>query len=150
MLKSIDPLLNPDILFALAAMGHGDVLAIVDSNFPVDSIARRTVLGKPLRLDGVSAPRAGEAVLSLLPLDTFIPTPALRMEVVGKPDEWTDVQVEFQSVIERCEGPSFKLGAIERFAFYEAAKKSYAVLQTGERRLYGCFLLTKGVIPPKS
>jgi L-fucose mutarotase len=150
VLKSIDPLLNPDLLYALAAMGHGDVLAIVDSNFPVDSVARRTVIGKPLRLDGVSAPRAAEAVLSLLPLDTFIPTSALRMEVVGKPEEWTDVQVEFQAVIDRCEGPGFRLGSIERFAFYEAAKNAYAVLQTGERRLYGCFLLTKGVIPPKT
>ena len=148
MLKTIDPLLNPDILYAIASMGHGDVLAIVDCNFPIDSVARKTVIGKPLRLDGVSAPRAGAAVLSLMPLDTFIPTPALRMEVVGNPTQWTDVQVEFQDVINRCEGPAFKLGGIERFAFYEAAKNAYAVLQTGESRLYGCFLLTKGIIPP--
>jgi L-fucose mutarotase len=149
VLKSIDPLINPELLYALAAMGHGDVLTIVDSNFPVDSVARKTVYGRPLRLDGITAPRAADAILSLFPLDTFIPTPARRIEVVGKPDEWTDVQLEFQAVVNRREGPEFKLGGVERFAFYEEAKKSYAVVATGESRLYGCFLLTKGVIPPK-
>ena len=77
-------------------------------------------------------------------------TAAFRMEVVGEPEKWTDVQHEFQKEVFDAEGPTFKLGGIERFAFYEAAKKSFAVLQTGEGRLYGCFLLTKGVIPPKA
>ena len=150
MLKAIDPLLNPDLLYVLASMGHGDTIAIVDSNFPIHSVAQETVHGHPLRLDGVSAPRAARAVLSVLPLDTFIPTAAFRMEVVGEPEKWTDVQHEFQQEVFDAEGPTFKLGGIERFAFYEAAKKSFAVLQTGEGRLYGCFLLTKGVIPPKA
>ena len=149
MLKAIDPLLNPDLLYVLAAMGHGDTLAIVDSNFPIHSVAQETVYGHPLRLDGVSAPRAARAVLSVLPLDTFIPTAAFRMEVVGEPDKWTDVQHEFQQEVFDAEGPAFKLGGIERFAFYDLAKKAYCVIQTGERRFYGCFVFKKGVIGPE-
>ena len=148
MLKTIDPLLNPDILYAIASMGHGDVLAIVDCNFPIDSVARKTVIGKPLRLDGVSAPRAGAAVLSLMPLDTFIDNAAERMEIVGSPDELPPVQQEVQAAIDTAEGRHWPLKSIERFAFYEKAKNAYCVIQTGERRFYGCFAFRKGVIPP--
>lgn len=150
MLKTLDPLLNAELIGTLAAMGHGDTIALVDANFPAESVGRETVLGHPIRLDGATAPRAAEAILSVLPLDTFIPTPALRMEVVGDPDTWTDVQKDVQAVIDRTEGSSFRLGGIERFAFYAAAKKAFAVVHTGETRLYGCFLLTKGVIAPKA
>ena len=146
MLKAIDPLLNPDLLYVLAAMGHGDTLAIVDSNFPIHSVAAETVYGEPLRLDGVSAPRAARAVLSVLPLDTFIPTAAFRMEVVGEPDKWTDVQHEFQQEVFDAEGPAFKLGGIERFAFYEAAARGFAVVHVGDPRPFGCFMIRKGVI----
>ncbi|WP_102959875.1 RbsD/FucU family protein [Mangrovicella endophytica] len=150
MLKTIDPLLNADLLHALAAMGHGDRLVIADSNFPADSLARQTALGKLLRIDGVSAPRAARAILSLMPLDSFIDDAAMRMEVVGAPDEWPEVQVEMQAEIDRAEGRSWPLVGVERFDFYEEASQAYCVVQTGERRFYGCFILTKGVIPPEA
>lgn len=148
MLKSIDPILNPDLLHALAAMGHGDDIVICDTNFPADTVARQTELGRPLRLDGVDAPRAVRAILSLMPLDTFVDAPARRMEVVGKPGEIPAVQHEVAREVEAAEGRAVPLTPIERYAFYEAAKNAYCVVATGERRFYGCFILKKGVIPP--
>jgi L-fucose mutarotase len=147
MLKSIDPLLNADVLFALRAMGHGDDLIIADTNFPSDSVARQTVLGRLLRIDA-SAARAAKAILSVLPLDSFVEFPALRMEIVGKPNDVPPVQAEVQKEIDAAEGKSWPMGSIERFAFYDLAKKAYCIIQTGERRFYGCFVFKKGVIPP--
>ena len=148
MLKGINPLLNADVLYALRAMGHGDNLIIVDTNFPADAIARLTTLGKPLRIDGASAAEVVEAVLSLMPLDSFIEGAAARMEIVGAPEEIPPVQQEVQAAIDKMEGRSFPMISIERFAFYERSKKAYAIIQTGERRFYGCFAFRKGVIPP--
>jgi L-fucose mutarotase len=148
MLKSIDPILNADVLYALRAMGHGDDLVVCDTNFPADSVARQTVLGRLLRIDNVTAGRAARAILSVLPLDSFVDKPALRMEIVGQPDEIPPVQIEVQSEIDAAQrGPS-PMGSIERLSFYERAKKSYCVIQTGERRFYGCFVFKKGVIAP--
>lgn len=147
MLKSLDPLLNAEVLYALRAMGHGDELIICDTNFPADSVARETVLGELLRIDA-SAARVAKAVLSVMPLDSFVDKPAERMEIVGKPKEVPPVQAEVQVEIDKAEGKSWPMGSIERFAFYEKAKKAYCVIQTGERRFYGCFVFKKGVIPP--
>lgn len=148
MLKSIDPLLNADVLYALRSMGHGDDLVLCDTNFPADSVARQTVLGRLLRIDNVSAGRAARAILSVLPLDSFVDKPASRMEIVGQSGEIPEVQREVQAAIDAAEGRSSPMGSVERFAFYELAKKSYCVIQTGERRFYGCFIFKKGVIPP--
>jgi L-fucose mutarotase len=148
MLKSIDPALNADVLYALRAMGHGDDVIICDTNFPADSVARQTVLGKLLRIDNVTAARAARAVLSVMPLDSFVEHAALRMEMVGKPKEIPPVQMEVQTEIDHAEGKSWPMGSIERFAFYDLARKAYCVIQTGERRFYGCFVFKKGVIPP--
>jgi L-fucose mutarotase len=148
MLKTIDPLLNADVLYALRAMGHGDRLVICDTNFPADSVARQTVFGELLRIDNVSAARATQAVLSVLPLDSFVDDAAIRMEIVGQPKEVPPVQQEVQAAIDRAEGKSWPLVGVERYAFYEMAKSAYCVIATGERRFYGCFLFTKGVIPP--
>ena len=148
MLKGIHPLLNADVLHALRAMGHGDDLIICDTNFPADSVAQQTVLGSLLRIDNVTAARAAKAILSVMPLDAFVEKPALRMEIVGSPDEVPPVQAEVQKEIDAAEGKSWPMGSIERFAFYDLARKAYCVIQTGERRFYGCFVLTKGVIPP--
>ena len=152
MLKSIDPALNADVLYALRAMGHGDTLVISDTNFPSDSVARQTRLGKLLRIDA-SCPRAARAILSVMPLDSFVEHPAERMEVVGNPDELPAIQREAQGEIDavarRDAGrDAWPMGSVERFAFYERAKQAYAVVVTGERRFYGCFILKKGVIPP--
>jgi len=148
MLKAIDPALNADVLFALRAMGHGDRLVVCDTNFPADSIARRTALGRLLRIDNVSAARAVGAILSVLPLDTFVEDAAIRMEIVGSPFDVPPVQQEVQAAIDRAEGKSWPLVGLERHAFYEKAKTAYCIIATGERRFYGCFLFTKGVIPP--
>ncbi|SDB04713.1 RbsD/FucU family protein [Bauldia litoralis] len=148
MLKSIDPALNAEVLGALRAMGHGDDVIICDTNFPADSVARQTVLGTLLRIDNVSAARATRAILSVMPLDSFVPEPALRMEIVDKPDEVPPVQAEVQKEVDAAEGRAMPMGSIERFAFYDLAKKAYCVIQTGERRFYGCFAFKKGVIPP--
>lgn len=142
MLKNIDPLLNADILHALCAMGHGDEVVICDANFPADSVARQTVLGRVLRLDGVSSPRAVRAVL---PLDTFVDHPAQRMEVVGDAAALPAVQREAQREVDDAEGRAVPLASIERFAFYERAKNAYCVIATGESRGYGCFIFKKGV-----
>ena len=148
MLKNISPLLNADVLYALRAMGHGDELIIADTNFPADSIARQTRLGRLLRIDTATAADAVAAILSVMPLDTFIDDAAVRMEIVDAPDEIPPVQLEVQAVVDVAEGRSWTMESVERFAFYERAKKAYCVIQTGERRFYGCFAFTKGVIPP--
>ncbi|MDE0695152.1 MAG: RbsD/FucU family protein [Boseongicola sp.] len=148
MLKGIDPRLNADVLYALRAMGHGDVLVIADTNFPADSIARNTAFGELLRMDNLTAAEAAEAVLSVLPLDTFVDDFAGRMEMVDAPEEIPPVQMEVQAAIDSAEGMHRALIGIERFAFYDLARESYAVIQTGERRFYGCFMFRKGVIPP--
>lgn len=141
MLKRLSPLHTPDLLHTLASMGHGDDIAVVDGNFPAVSMAQRLV-----RLDGVTAPAALEAVLQLLPLDSFVDDPALRMEVVGNPAELPEIQHEFQRIVDAQEGRHLPLKGIERFAFYERAKKAYAIVSTSDVRPYGCILLKKGVI----
>ncbi|MGD0641522.1 MAG: RbsD/FucU domain-containing protein [Roseiarcus sp.] len=143
MLKALDPLLNPDLLYILRAMGHGDEIAIVDANYPAQSAGPDVV-----RLDAVDATRALDAVLSVLPLDTFVPEACWRMEVVGDAAAEQPIFAEFRAVIARREGPQFKLGSLERFAFYERAARCFAVVATGERRLYGNVILKKGVVPP--
>ncbi|TPI15432.1 ribose ABC transporter [Mesorhizobium sp. B4-1-3] len=147
MLKGINPLLNADVLQALRAMGHGDDLIVADTNFPSDSVARQTVLGKLLRIDAPAA-EVVKAVLSVLPLDTFVNDAAARMEIVGKPNEIPPVQKEVQKEIDAAEGKPWPMISIERYAFYERSKKAYCVIQTGERRFYGCFAFRKGVVPP--
>ncbi|WP_298281236.1 RbsD/FucU family protein [uncultured Bradyrhizobium sp.] len=148
MLKGINPLLNADVLYALRAMGHGDRLVVCDTNFPADSIARQSALGRLLRIDNVTAAKAVEAILSVMPLDTFVDDAAIRMEIVGQPQEVPPVQNEVQAAIDRAEGRSWPLVGVERHAFYEKAKAAYCVIATGERRFYGCFLFSKGVIAP--
>ncbi len=150
MLKNIDPLLNADVLQALRAMGHGDELVLCDANFPADSVARQTMLGKVLRIDGVGTRQAARAILSVMALDTAVDVAAHRMEVVGEPDNVLPVQQEVQLEINHAEGRERIMGSIERFAFYDVARKAYCVIATGERRFYGCFVFKKGVIAPEA
>ncbi len=148
MLKNIDPLLNADVLYALRAMGHGDRVVLCDTNFPADSVARQTVLGRLLRIEAATADCAARAILSVMPLDSFVEDAAARMEIVGRPHEVPPVQQEVQQEIDRAEGKPWPMVPIERMAFYEQAKKAYCVIASGERRFYGCFIFAKGVIPP--
>lgn len=141
MLRTISPILSPDLLHALASMGHGDEIVIADANFPAASMCRRCV-----RLDGISATDALAAVLSLLPIDTFVSDPALTMQVVDDPDAVPDVVAQFQNVIDTHADAPAPIATLDRFAFYERAKEAYVIVQTGETRLYGNIILTKGVI----
>ena len=141
MLKGLDPLLPPDLLHALAAMGHGDELALVDRNYPATSTSQRLI-----RLDGADTAAAARAILSLFPLDTFVEEPLLRMEVVGSPDEVTPVQRELAGIASEIEGREVAMGSVERFAFYERSRGAFATVITGEDAPYACFLLIKGVI----
>lgn len=143
MLKGIDPILNADLLWALRAMGHGDDLVLADTNFPSTTMGKRLV-----RMDGVPGPRLLEAILSVMPLDDFVPDPALRIEVVGDPDAEPEVCAEYARILARPEHGGVKLGKLERFAFYERSKQAFAVVASGEARVYGCVLLKKGVIRP--
>ena len=146
MLKGIDPLLNANVLGVLRAMGHGDDLIITDTNFPSDSVARQTVYGSLLRIDA-SAADVVQAVLSVMPIDTFVDDAAARMEVVDEPKTILPVMTEVQDKVSAVDGPNRML-PIERFSFYDRATKAYAIIQTGERRFYGCFAFRKGVIGP--
>ncbi len=143
MLKNIPPILGPDLLHILRAMGHGDEIAIVDANYPGDSAGPELV-----RLDGISATEVLEAVLTLMPLDTFVDEPAIGMAVVGEPDTRVEIHGAFASIVQKQE-PGMTFTVMERFAFYDRVSDAYAVVQTGERRLYGNILLKKGIIRPE-
>lgn len=150
MLRNVDPVLTADLLWVLAAMGHGDDLALVDGNHPAARIAKSTSSGRLVQLPGLTMGRAARAILSVLPVDDFVRDPVRRMEVVGDAATIPDVQREVQQEIDRACGRQLPLVGVERFAFYDAAMKSFAVVQVGDVRPYGCFLLRKGVVTPAS
>ena len=143
MLKNIDPLLSPELLATLRAMGHGDEIAIVDANYPAASGGRNVV-----RADGLQVTAVANAVLSVMPLDDFVPCAAFHMQVVDKPGGAMPIFEEFRALLEKHEPGRATLEGIERFAFYERVKHCFAVVATGERRLYGNLILKKGVIRP--
>ena len=143
MLKNIPSLLTPDALHALASMGHGDDVAIVDANFPAARVALQGG-ARLVQLPGVTSPTALAAVLQLLPLDDFVPDAAWTMQVVGDASAVPEPVAEFAAVLRQADGRAAK--ALDRFAFYEQAQAAFLVLQTGETRKYGNILLRKGVI----
>ncbi|MDR0817825.1 MAG: L-fucose mutarotase [Clostridiales Family XIII bacterium] len=141
MLKGISPVISPELLRVLAEMGHGDEIVFGDANFPHESMGQITV-----RADGHLITELLEAILPLFPLDTFVEAPVALMEVVpgdaaGKPSVWD----EYKAIAEKY-APGTKFEYIERFAYYERAKKAYAIVATGERERYANLLLKKGVI----
>ncbi len=143
MLRNIDPILSPDLLAILASMGHGDEIVIADANFPGDSCAQRLV-----RLDGIDAVRTLRAVLSIMPLDSFVADRAVSMAVVDDPGAVPPVVAMFQQAINEVADHPAPIQLIERFAFYDRSRAAYAIVQTGETRLYGNVILKKGVIFP--
>ena len=143
MLRNIPPVLSPDLLWTLRAMGHGDEIALTDANFPATALGERCH-----RLDGLSATTVLQAILSVLPLDSFVPDPALVMQVVDDPDAVPPVVAEFQAIITATADHQAQVATLERFAFYDRAKSAFAIVQTGETRLYGNIILKKGVIAP--
>ena len=144
MLMGIHSALTPDLLRYLRAMGHGDTLVIADANFPADSCAKRIE-----RLAGVNASDALQAILSLMPLDSFIETPVCSMQVVGDPNAVPDVVADFQTIVNEVAQPPAKIVGLERFDFYTAAKEAYCIIQTAETRLYGNLILQKGIVAPE-
>ncbi|HTJ56513.1 MAG TPA: RbsD/FucU domain-containing protein [Devosiaceae bacterium] len=142
MLKGIPPIIGPDLLYVLQAMGHGDQITIVDANYPGDSAGPELV-----RMDGHSATDVLDAILTLMPLDDFVDDPAITMQVVGNPDGREPIMGEFEGLVKKHE-PKMGLSSLERFEFYKRAASGYAIIQTGERRLYGNIILKKGVIRP--
>ena len=143
MLINIDPILSPELLHALRSMGHGDKLVLADANFPSASLAKKLI-----RLDGVNIPNAAKAILSVLPLDSFVDYPVERMEIDNNPDEINDVHQDLIDVLKNSAGDKWKVGSIERFKFYEKAKQAYMIVSTTDARAFGCFIITKGVIKP--
>ena len=141
MLKTLGILHTPELLHVLASMGHGDVIAIVDRNYPAVSNAQRLV-----RLDGADLPAAVTACLQLMPIDTFVENPVQRMMQVHAPSEVPAVQKECQTIIDKAEGRHIPMEAVERLDFYEHARKAFAIVYTTESRPYGCLLFKKGVV----
>jgi L-fucose mutarotase len=143
VLIGIDPVLGPDCLALLRAMGHGDEVVLADANFPAAATGRRVV-----RLDGVDIVRTLDAVLSVLPVDDFEPDPLIAMRPAGEGDSRPPVIVDMQRVVDRRTGGRVTIALLDRFAFYERARAAFGVIASGERRFYGNLIVRKGVIPP--
>ncbi|MBI3707178.1 MAG: ribose ABC transporter [Proteobacteria bacterium] len=145
MLKGIDPLLGPELLQALAAMGHGDQIAVVDANFPAAAGGGRLV-----RLDGADTPTALRAVLTLLPIDNFVKHPAAVMRIDKGYESLAVPIAEFQRVLDAAHGGKVAIARLDRQAFYDRARAAFVVVITGEPRYYGNIVVAKGAIPPAS
>jgi L-fucose mutarotase len=143
VLIGIDPILGPDCLALLRAMGHGDEVVLADANFPAAATGRRVV-----RIDGVDVVRALDAVLSLLPVDDFEADPLVGMRPVAGGTPVAPVIDDMQRVVDRRTGGRFAIALVDRFAFYERARAAFGVIVTGERRFSGNLIVRKGVIPP--
>ncbi|MES2980641.1 MAG: RbsD/FucU domain-containing protein [Pseudomonadota bacterium] len=139
MLKGLSPLLSADLLHVLASMGHGDEIVLADANFPAATHAKRLI-----RLPGIGSAQVLDAVLSVLPLDSFVDQPAFTMEVVGEAQAIPPAVADIQRILTR-HGCS-PAGALERFGFYERAAQAFAIVATGELRVYGNVILRKGVV----
>ena len=141
MLKNVHPMLTGELLSLLDRMGHGDLLGLVDRNFPAYRY------GAPvIDFRGVDTAAAAEALLSVYPLDGFVDEAVHRMEIDGSPDEVTTATRALQAAADAAEGRPVAIASVERFAFYEMAKPAFAFVQTGETVPYSCYLLRKGVV----
>ena len=146
MLKGIDQRLSAEIVHVLMLMGHGDDLVICDVNHPAATIAAETTYGRLIDMAGCDLPGAARAILTLTPLDSFVPAPVTRMQVVGDPDGVVPIFARMQAVVDRAEGRAVQIEALERFAFYAAAKRAFAIIRTADSGPYGCFIPEKGVV----
>ncbi|MBQ9063627.1 MAG: fucose isomerase [Eubacterium sp.] len=144
MLKGIPKILSPELLKVLAEMGHSDRIVIGDGNFPAESMGRDAIV---IRMDGHGVPEILDAILQLFPLDAYVEHPVNLMEVMpGDPVE-TPIWDTYKEIIAKYDDRGADaVGTIERFAFYEEAKKAYAVIATGESALYANVILQKGTI----
>ena len=144
MLKHIPPVLSPELLKVLMEMGHGDEIVIADGNFPSAAIAQRLI-----RLDGHGVPEILEAVMRFFPLDSYTEKPVALMQVVPGDPAVPVIWDEYRRILRKAEPGNCEIEFVERFAFYERAKKAYAVIATGETAIYANILLKKGVVLPE-
>jgi len=142
MLIGIDPVISPDLLDALFRMGHGDEIVLADAFFPGDSVNSRVI-----RADGIRIPALLDGILALMNLDSYVPHPVVMMAPVPGDSLDETVEKSYRAVIDRRWPGTSAIERVERFAFYERAKKAFAVLMTGETVKYGNIILKKGVIP---
>lgn len=144
MLKGIPKILSPQLLKVLCEMGHGDRIVIADGNFPAESLGKNGIV---IRYDGQNVPELLEAVLQVLPLDTYTEKPVALMEKVQGDTVETPIWDTYREIVKKHDGRGEAvIGSLERFEFYEAAKTAYAIIATGETALYANILLTKGVV----
>ncbi|MCH5191488.1 MAG: L-fucose mutarotase [Oscillospiraceae bacterium] len=146
MLKGISPLISPELLKALCEMGHGDELVIADGNFPSESVGKNAIV---VRADGHGTAEILDAVLKLIPLDTYTEKPVALMEVVkGDSCPTPEIWKTYEKLLEKYEPEHHGIEMTERFAFYERAKNAYLIIATGETAIYANVLLKKGVVTP--
>lgn len=144
MLKGIPPVLSPELLKVLCEMGHSDKIVIADGNFPAETMGKDAIV---VRCDGHGVPELLDAVLTLFPLDTYVEHPVSLMEVMEGDTAETPIWDTYRDIIKKHDNRGdAAVGTIERFAFYEEAKKAYAIIATGETALYANILLQKGVV----
>lgn len=144
MLKNIPPILSPELLKTLCEMGHSDRIVIADGNFPAESMGKNC---KVIRADGHGVPELLDAILTLLPLDTYVEKPVSLMQVMEGDTAETPIWEEYKKIVAKHdERGAAAIGEIERFAFYEEAKTAYAIVATGERAVYANVMLQKGVV----
>ena len=141
MLKNIDPVLGPELLWILAAMGHGDELAVVDANYPAHSLHQRCV-----DIPAIDTGRALTAISTLFPIDDFVTPAVWHMVPDGEPDARFAVHDRGAAILESAEGKAVALAPLERTAFYARARGAFAAVATTDSAPYACFLLTKGVV----
>jgi L-fucose mutarotase len=146
MLKGIDQRLSAEIVHVLMLMGHGDDLVICDVNHPAASIAKDTTYGRLIDMAGCDIPTGIAAILSLMPLDTFVTAPVARMQVVGDPEASVPIFGRMQATLDAAEGHPVEVRALERFEFYAEARRAFAIIRTADSGPYGCFILKKGVV----
>ena len=144
MLKGIPQILSPELLKVLWEMGHSDRLVISDGNFPAESMGKNAIV---IRCDGHGVPEILDAILKVFPLDTYVKNPVNLMEVMPGDDVETPIWQEYEKIINKYDDRGKNcIGNIERFAFYEEAKKGYAIIATSEKALYANIMLQKGVV----
>lgn len=144
MLKGIPKILSPELLKVLCEMGHSDRIVIADGNFPCESIGKNAIV---IRCDGHGVPELLDAILKVFPLDTYVETPVSLMQVMAGDNVETPIWDEYEKIVSKFDNRGKNaIGQIERFAFYEKAKKAYAVIATGESALYANIMLQKGVV----
>ena len=150
MLRGIDPRLSAEIVHALMLMGHGDDLVICDVNHPAATLAAATTFGRLIDMAGCDIATAARAILTLMPLDTFVPAPVTRMQVVGDPEAQVPGFAVMQAVCAQGAGHPVAMQSLERFAFYAAARQAFCIVRTGDSGPYGCYILKQGVVtlPP--